>query len=160
MGKRKQPVEDEGQSHTDGHVCLGLGLESGAGLGWASISEETRICASTTSNHAIQDSNIGFQLLKKCGWKEGSGLGIAEQGRLDPIETHVKHDKRGIGAEKKLKKMIDSAPNQNAQKKAKPAEKKSKPLSKRLRKLQAEEKRMQEKAFEQDFFREFWPDNV
>ncbi|PAL65487.1 hypothetical protein CEJ83_20605, partial [Acinetobacter baumannii] len=32
------------------------------------------------SSAAINSSNIGFQLLKKHGWKEGTGLGIAEQG--------------------------------------------------------------------------------
>ncbi|MCL7039948.1 hypothetical protein MKW94_026317, partial [Papaver nudicaule] len=49
---------------------------------------------------SIHSSNIGFQLLKKCGWKEGTGLGVSEQGMLEPIEGHIKNDKSGIGLEK------------------------------------------------------------
>ncbi|CAN6728054.1 unnamed protein product [Malus baccata var. baccata] len=44
--------------------------EEGMGNGMMSSS-----CSST----AINSSNIGFQLLKKHGWKEGTGLGISEQ---------------------------------------------------------------------------------
>lgn len=40
------------------------------------------------------------------------------------------------------------------------SKKKHKTSSKRVRKMQEEDKRMQEKEFEQAFFREFWPDNV
>ncbi|XP_057823792.1 uncharacterized protein LOC131036015 isoform X2 [Cryptomeria japonica] len=128
----------------------------GLGLGWASHSAES---PSQTAS-AIEGSNIGFQLLKKCGWKEGTGLGVAEQGRLDPIETHVKHDKRGIGAENKPKKTVNCTPKENSQLQPKRSSKKVKALSKRLRKLEAEEKRRQEQALEVAFFREFWPDNV
>ncbi|WRX16283.1 G-patch domain - like 6 [Theobroma cacao] len=34
---------------------------------------------SSGSTTAIGSSNIGFQLLKKHGWREGTGLGISEQ---------------------------------------------------------------------------------
>ncbi|KAK7259744.1 hypothetical protein RIF29_25357 [Crotalaria pallida] len=37
------------------------------------------------------------ELLKKHGWKEGTGLGISEQGRIEPVETYVKNNKRGLG---------------------------------------------------------------
>ncbi|MQL72232.1 hypothetical protein Taro_004551 [Colocasia esculenta] len=52
-----------------------------------------------TSSGAIDASNVGFQLLKKCGWKEGTGLGVSEQGRLEPVQTRVKKNKLGLGAE-------------------------------------------------------------
>jgi len=152
MGKRKEDAEGEEQSH------LGLGLDSVSGSDFSSSFYSAG--TGSISRNAVQCSNIGFQLLKKCGWKEGTGLGAAEQGRLHPIETHVKHDKRGIGAEKKLKPVINSTAKENDQKQAKTIQKKSKTLSKRLRKLQAEEKRMQEQEFERAFFREFLPDNV
>lgn len=151
MGKRKQQAEGEEQSH----IGLGLGSVSGSDFISTSYSAGT----SSISRNAVECSNIGFQLLKKCGWKEGTGLGAAEQGRLHPIETHVKHDKRGIGAEKKLKPVISSTPKENDQKQPKTTRKK-KILSKKLRKLQAEEKRMQEQEFERAFYREFLPDNV
>ncbi|KAA0034090.1 G patch domain and ankyrin repeat-containing protein 1-like protein isoform X1 [Cucumis melo var. makuwa] len=33
----------------------------------------------SVSAAAIDSSNIGFQLLKKHGWREGTGLGVSEQ---------------------------------------------------------------------------------
>ncbi|KAF8722538.1 hypothetical protein HU200_022366 [Digitaria exilis] len=112
---------------------------------------------------AIGSSNIGFQLLKKSGWKEGTGLGAQEQGRLEPVETRVKNNKRGIGSkEPKLKPKVEDdvekdpkKPKQEMQSK-----KRAKLAAKRIRKMHEEEKRLKEKEFEMAFFREFWPDNV
>ncbi|KAJ4709955.1 G-patch domain [Melia azedarach] len=114
------------------------------------------------SSKAINSSNIGFKLLKKQGWKEGTGLGIAEQGRLEPIETYVKNNKRGLGAEKVKKKTPKPVETPDAQCKndnEKPPPKKSK-ASKRMRKMQELERRLQETEFDRAFRREFWPDNV
>ncbi|KAL2323924.1 hypothetical protein Fmac_022982 [Flemingia macrophylla] len=119
------------------------------------------------SSTAINSSNIGFQLLKKHGWKEGTGLGISEQGRLEPVETYVKNNKRGLGADKVKKKAVkvkpesdhsDSSKGNNQQDHL--PQKKAKTVSKRMRKMQEFEKKMQEKEFERAFFREFWPENV
>ncbi|KAK9705316.1 hypothetical protein RND81_07G047800 [Saponaria officinalis] len=63
----------------------------------------------SSSSLALNSSNIGFQLLKKHGWKEGTGLGVSQQGRLEPVETYVKKNKRGLGAEKLKKKTLLSA---------------------------------------------------
>ncbi|KAG4984694.1 hypothetical protein AAZX31_10G274100 [Glycine max] len=114
---------------------------------------------------AINSSNIGFQLLKKHGWKEGTGLGVSEQGRLEPVETHVKNNKRGLGADKAKKKVVKAKPDQSDSSKGNNQQdhlpqKKSKTLSKRMRKMQEFEKKMREKEFERAFFREFWPENV
>ncbi|KAJ4961784.1 hypothetical protein NE237_021694 [Protea cynaroides] len=117
-----------------------------------------------STSTAIQSSNIGFKLLKKCGWKEGTGLGVAEQGMLEPLQARVKKNKRGLGAEKPKKKtsllpddhaFAKESDNENLQ-----SRKKIKTASKRLRKMLEEEKLLQEKEFERAFFREFWPDNV
>ncbi|XP_010248673.1 PREDICTED: G patch domain and ankyrin repeat-containing protein 1 homolog [Nelumbo nucifera] len=117
-----------------------------------------------SSATAIDSSNIGFQLLKKCGWKEGTGLGVSEQGRLEPLQTHVKNNKRGLGAEKVKKKVLHisddtTTARKNDNEQLQPR-KKTKSVSKRVRKMQEEEKCWQEKEFERAFFREFWPDNV
>ncbi|XP_022763875.1 PIN2/TERF1-interacting telomerase inhibitor 1-like [Durio zibethinus] len=120
------------------------------------------VLCSSGSSIAIDSSNIGFQLLKKHGWKEGTGLGISEQGRLEPVQACVKNNKRGLGAEKKRKTPKPShTPDSKAQndQEEKPT-KKTKALSKRMRKMQQREKHLQEKEFERAFFREFWPDNV
>ena len=60
--------------------------------------------------------NLLVQLLKKSGWKEGTGLGATEQGRLDPVKTHFQPDRRGIGADVK-KKVILSSEERRSQKK-------------------------------------------
>uniref|UniRef100_A0ACD5TJB2 Uncharacterized protein n=1 Tax=Avena sativa TaxID=4498 RepID=A0ACD5TJB2_AVESA len=112
---------------------------------------------------SIGSSNIGFQLLKKSGWKEGSGLGAQEQGRLEPVETRVKNNKRGLGSKEpklktKLEDDVETAPKRPKQ--DAPSTKRAKLAAKRIRKMQEEEKRAQEKEFEIAFFREFWPENV
>ena len=39
-----------------------------------------------STDAAIPDSNVGFQMLQKMGWK-GQGLGSKEDGRTSPEET-------------------------------------------------------------------------
>ncbi|XP_062201624.1 uncharacterized protein LOC133904139 isoform X1 [Phragmites australis] len=111
----------------------------------------------------IGSSNIGFQLLKKSGWKEGTGLGAQEQGRLEPVETRVKNNKRGLGSkEPKLKPKVEDHVEKDPKKPKQdmPSKKRAKLAAKRIRKMQEEEKRLQEREFEMAFFREFWPENV
>ncbi|XP_071707830.1 uncharacterized protein [Rutidosis leptorrhynchoides] len=110
----------------------------------------------------IASSNIGFQLLKKHGWKEGTGLGVSEQGRLEPVQTYQKKNKRGLGAPE-IKKPHNAADQKNVtsdETNDKLSKKSKAKLSKKMRKAQELEKRLQEKEFERAFFREFWPDNV
>ncbi|KAH7865954.1 hypothetical protein Vadar_013568 [Vaccinium darrowii] len=118
---------------------------------------------SSSSQAPIDSSNIGFQLLKKHGWKEGTGLGISEQGRLEPVEAFLNKNKRGLGAEKMQKpQRSENAQLLGANRKNDKVSsgKKEKAISKRMKKMQDIEKRLQEKEFERAFFREFWPDNV
>ncbi|PIA35357.1 hypothetical protein AQUCO_03500031v1 [Aquilegia coerulea] len=98
---------------------------------------------SESNSIAINSSNKGFQLLKKCGWTEGTGLGASQQGRLQPLQTHVKNNKRGLGAEKIKAKTLklpqeSSSISQNNNERTQ-SSKKAKALSKRLRKMQEEE---------------------
>ncbi|XP_045808823.1 PIN2/TERF1-interacting telomerase inhibitor 1-like [Trifolium pratense] len=115
---------------------------------------------SASTSTTINSSNIGFQLLKKHGWKEGTGLGIYEQGRLEPLETRVKNNKRGLGADIVKKKVVKPDHGDSSKADNKQEQKKTKALPKRVRKMQELEKKMQEKEFERAFFREFWPENV
>ncbi|KAG2662837.1 hypothetical protein I3843_16G000700 [Carya illinoinensis] len=112
---------------------------------------------SSSKDGSIDSSNIGFLLLKKHGWKEGTGLGASEQGRLEPVQAFLKNNKRGLGADKvkvaAKKSYVTAASN-------KKNDQKCKTLSKRTRKMQELEKQLQEKEFERTFYREFWPDNV
>ncbi|XP_010503977.1 PREDICTED: G patch domain and ankyrin repeat-containing protein 1 homolog [Camelina sativa] len=107
---------------------------------------------------AIDSSNIGFQLLKKHGWKEGTGLGIAEQGILVPIQAEPKHNKQGLGSKKPAKRKAAAQPRvTDSEEVSKTTNKK---LSKKLRKTIEHEKLSAEKEFERAFRMEFWPDNV
>uniref|UniRef100_A0A803LS24 G-patch domain-containing protein n=1 Tax=Chenopodium quinoa TaxID=63459 RepID=A0A803LS24_CHEQI len=115
-----------------------------------------------SSTSALNSSNIGFQLLKKHGWKEGTGLGASQQGRLEPVKTYVKKNKRGLGAEKWKKKTLQSSTTITSREKEKTEKmsKKEKALSKRVRKMLDEEKRRQENEVRQAFFREIIVDTV
>ncbi|KLO07384.1 hypothetical protein SCHPADRAFT_932471 [Schizopora paradoxa] len=58
---------------------------------------------------AKDDSNIGNKLLKMMGWKEGSGLGLEGEGRVDPIEASIYASGVGLGASKgkEVSKYVD-----------------------------------------------------
>ncbi|KAI0033268.1 hypothetical protein K488DRAFT_85104 [Vararia minispora EC-137] len=45
-------------------------------------------------------NNVGNKLLKMMGWKEGTGLGIEGEGRVDPIQTALYASGAGLGASK------------------------------------------------------------
>ncbi|KAK3012888.1 hypothetical protein RJ639_009705 [Escallonia herrerae] len=165
----------------------------GRGLGGGGGGEgEEGLGSSSTSSSAttpIASSNIGFQLLKKHGWTEGTGLGVYQQGRLEPVQAFLKKNKRGLGADKAKNPPQRSGKLENEKRITclcyiridllqgshmvcllyvhiddylgqLPAGNKAKKLSKRMKKMQEFEKHLQEKEFEQAFFREFWPDNV
>eukprot|EP00873_Tetraselmis_striata_P001893 jgi/Tetstr1/422157/TSEL_013011.t1 len=51
-----------------------------------------------TVKYAVSKDSIGFKLLKKAGWKEGRGLGAAQQGVAKPLDAWHNKGKRGIGA--------------------------------------------------------------
>ncbi|KZV26653.1 G patch domain and ankyrin repeat-containing protein 1 [Dorcoceras hygrometricum] len=114
--------------------------------------------ACSSASTPIDSSNIGFRLLKKHGWKEGTGLGIAEQGRLEPIQAYYKKNKRGLGADKPKKAAVESKFHDVEDPKV--SQKKAKTMSKKMKKMHEFEKQLEEKEFERAFFREFWPDNV
>ncbi|CAJ0828550.1 8461_t:CDS:10 [Entrophospora sp. SA101] len=45
----------------------------------------------------LNETNIGFRMLRDQGWSYDKGLGINEQGPRHPISTRIKNDKYGIG---------------------------------------------------------------
>ena len=49
----------------------------------------------------LPKSNVGYKLLEKAGWKEGTGIGASEQGRLEPLQPDIRHGNVGLGFEKK-----------------------------------------------------------
>lgn len=43
------------------------------------------------------ESNFGFKMLEKMGWKKGKGLGQNENGLLEPVKINSVSDKKGVG---------------------------------------------------------------
>jgi hypothetical protein len=62
-------------------------------------SARTRLRATAGSAPQIAPSNLGFRMLARAGWAPGTGLGANTQGPVEPVETFIKADRRGIGAE-------------------------------------------------------------
>merc|ERR1719411_1533902 len=58
---------------------------------------------------AIDESNIGSKMLQKMGWKEGLGLGKANQGRTSIIEAEARSSQAGLGS----KGSVKSNPNES-----------------------------------------------
>ncbi|KAH9967845.1 hypothetical protein BC827DRAFT_1168542 [Russula dissimulans] len=51
-------------------------------------------------NPGQDESNVGNKLLKMMGWKEGTGLGVDGDGRVDPVQTAIYASGVGLGASK------------------------------------------------------------
>jgi len=51
-------------------------------------------------NPGQDESNVGNKLLKMMGWKEGTGLGVDGEGRVDPVQTAIYASGVGLGASK------------------------------------------------------------
>ncbi|KAG0167910.1 G patch domain-containing protein 8 [Apophysomyces sp. BC1034] len=45
----------------------------------------------------IPETNVGYRLLQRMGWKAGQGLGSQGQGRKDPVPIDLKLDSLGVG---------------------------------------------------------------
>lgn len=44
----------------------------------------------------LNESSLGFQMMKKSGWDGVSGLGIHQCGKLFPVKTSLKKDRKGL----------------------------------------------------------------
>ncbi|KAI9057178.1 hypothetical protein FKP32DRAFT_1638578, partial [Trametes sanguinea] len=60
----------------------------------------------------IKSNNIGFSMLAKMGWVEGSPLGLSGEGRVDPIPFYVKNDLTGLGKTNQDVRMIETTVSQ------------------------------------------------
>ena len=49
-------------------------------------------------DRSIEDSNLGRQMLKGMGWKEGTGLGADGTGLAEPVRGDGQLDKVGLGS--------------------------------------------------------------
>lgn len=51
------------------------------------------------SHYFLRSNNKGYEIMVKGGWNENTGLGVNEQGRVNPIKTRLKLDRHGLGVE-------------------------------------------------------------
>jgi hypothetical protein len=51
----------------------------------------------SSSKRPIDRGNVGYQLLQKAGWREGSGLGREEQGMSAPLQVQPQKGNKGLG---------------------------------------------------------------
>lgn len=53
---------------------------------------------------ALPRGNVGYRLLQAAGWREGTGIGAREQGRLEPLEAEMRPTQAGLGFEPKRRR--------------------------------------------------------
>ncbi|KAI8339948.1 hypothetical protein BC941DRAFT_318413, partial [Chlamydoabsidia padenii] len=63
----------------------------------------------TSMETHLPSHNMGYRLLQKMGWKQGTGLGRLGQGRTDPIRIDLKQDSLGIGKAEQDQEYIESS---------------------------------------------------
>jgi len=61
---------------------------------------------SDSEQSRIGEDNVGNKMLQKMGWKDGLGLGKANQGRTEIIQTQARSAQSGLGT-----KQISSDPS-------------------------------------------------
>eukprot|EP01118_Nematostelium_gracile_P019524 TRINITY_DN9075_c0_g1_i2.p1 TRINITY_DN9075_c0_g1~~TRINITY_DN9075_c0_g1_i2.p1 ORF type:complete len:236 (-),score=88.55 TRINITY_DN9075_c0_g1_i2:172-879(-) len=59
-------------------------------------------------NTALDENNVGFKMLKMMGYKNGSSIGKPENdGRIVPIEIHLKSGRAGLGIEENKRRRTE-----------------------------------------------------
>ncbi|CAG9465308.1 unnamed protein product [Pedinophyceae sp. YPF-701] len=53
--------------------------------------------AAERHRHAIDKGNVGYEMLRGMGWKEGEGLGVERQGTVEPLKARANKGRKGIG---------------------------------------------------------------
>ena len=64
------------------------------------VQEGRTIDESDYKDFKIAESNVGYQMLKKFGWQEGTGLGIGGAGITAPVNATRRNEAQGLGASK------------------------------------------------------------
>ncbi|XP_066912131.1 SURP and G-patch domain-containing protein 1-like [Clytia hemisphaerica] len=65
------------------------------------VKEGREVDFSDYAKYKIKEENVGYQMLMKAGWQEGSGLGSKGEGITAPINKgKTSFDNGGIGTEK------------------------------------------------------------
>ena len=65
-----------------------------------------RDCVKRNPGFGISETNVGFRLMKKSGWDGVSGLGDDQNGKLFPVKTILKQDRKGLDTGDKKKSRV------------------------------------------------------
>ncbi|CBX95330.1 hypothetical protein LEMA_P024820.1 [Plenodomus lingam JN3] len=66
--------------------------------------EEAEAAREAALATALPETNKGFKMMAKFGFKQGDSLGKSEDARKDPIQVNIKEDRGGIGLESEKKR--------------------------------------------------------
>lgn len=103
-------------------------------------------------SYHLKQSNRGYQMLKSMDWEEDEGLGARGQGRLDPIPTSLKSDRKGVGAPQiKPKAITHSKPNEIPE-----AQRPRRRISKQERRAIEQEKKDLERRIQNELYDRPW----
>ncbi|KAF9266621.1 hypothetical protein L218DRAFT_896792 [Marasmius fiardii PR-910] len=61
--------------------------------------EPPQVLSPPTATIPLSSSNVGHMLLVKQGWTPGTSLGVANEGRVDPLDVKVRHERAGLGTQ-------------------------------------------------------------
>mmetsp|Transcript_39016 Transcript_39016/g.63221 ORF Transcript_39016/g.63221 Transcript_39016/m.63221 type:complete len:803 (+) Transcript_39016:408-2816(+) len=89
--------DSQSQSRSRNRSFSGSGQSASSTLPCRSQSMPKASPAVVVSGSPLDESNVGFGLLKRMGWRDGDGLGADGSGRVDPVGVHFKADKAGLG---------------------------------------------------------------
>ncbi|EJW80959.1 hypothetical protein WUBG_08133 [Wuchereria bancrofti] len=75
------------------------------------IVASTNITPSSTK--VLNESNRGFSMLQRMGWKQGTGLGRKEDGITEPVISEVRPNRAGLGLKNEIKFELSKKQDKN-----------------------------------------------
>ncbi|TYJ03847.1 hypothetical protein E1A91_A12G055300v1 [Gossypium mustelinum] len=73
----------------------------GVGGGRGVVSDDVQSFEVITAEKAIDEKNVGNQMLRNMGWHEGLGLGKDGSGMKEPVQTQAMDGRAGLGSQTK-----------------------------------------------------------
>ena len=76
------------------------------------LSKKNELDIKRNPGFQISERNVGFKLMRKAGWDGASGLGDDSTGKLFPVKTIFKHDRKGLElGDRKKSRITHFGPN-------------------------------------------------
>ncbi|CAK7909102.1 hypothetical protein CAAN1_25S00518 [[Candida] anglica] len=111
-GKMSMSMHSLGRSLSDGYDdYYDEEEEEGGEEQVTSIHDKNKIPDNTIDQSTLSRYGIGAQLLMKMGYQQGKGLGVKEEGIVNPIETKLRPQGLGVGGVKERDDISDEDSN-------------------------------------------------